>query len=311
MGDKVLQKIIFGGLTFALSLVCVWAFCTTTAAPEAPLKHTVQRGDTVWRIARQYGLKPEEIIELNKLEKPYIIFPGQVLALGGTAPPPPVEPAPPPSSGMKHIVEKGETASGIARKYNVSSNDIIAINNLREPYVIFPGQVLTIPGFVLPKSREQDMAGLCRLPRGVRTRGWRYIVIHHSDTTTGNAAIFDRYHRRRGMENGLAYHFVIGNGKGARDGEIEVGGRWRKQLHGGHVRNQGMNEVGIGVCLVGNFQKQRPSRKQMESLTRLVSYLMTKYNIPKRRVIGHRDVRGNPTSCPGKNLSIVELRKKL
>src|SRR3974390_2523242 len=64
---------------------------------------------------------------------------------------------------------------------------------------------------------------------------WRWLVIHHSGTEYGNAAIYDRQHRERGMENGLAYHFVIGNGVDSGDGEIEIGPRWLKQLKGGHV----------------------------------------------------------------------------
>ncbi|HHT9113865.1 MAG TPA: hypothetical protein ACFYD0_11140, partial [Candidatus Wunengus sp. YC65] len=54
-------------------------------------------------------------------------------------------------------------------------------------------------------------------------RDWRYIVVHHSATSSGNAAEFDKYHRRKkGWENGLGYHFVIGNGNGTPDGKIEI-----------------------------------------------------------------------------------------
>ena len=111
------------------------------------------------------------------------------------------------------------------------------------------------------------------------------------------------------MENGLAYHFVIGNGRGAGDGEIEVGGRWKRQLQGGHVRSVSMNRVAIGIGLVGNFQKSYPTRRQMDSLVRLVKYLMKTYNVPLRRVVGHRDVQ--KTDCPGKNFSLVQFRKRL
>src|SRR5580765_4139378 len=67
---------------------------------------------------------------------------------------------------------------------------------------------------------------------------WRWIVVHHSGIKYGNAEIYDRQHRERGMENGLSYHFVIGNGIDSGDGEIEVGGRWLKQLKGGHVHRE-------------------------------------------------------------------------
>lgn len=72
-----------------------------------------------------------------------------------------------------------------------------------------------------------------------------------------------------------------------------------------------MNEVGVGICLVGNFERAYPTGRQTESLAFLTRYLITKYRIPKRRVIGHRDVPGSPTDCPGKNFSLAQLRMKL
>lgn len=44
-----------------------------------------------------------------------------------------------------HVVQRGETVSSIARRYNVSPNAIIAANNLPNPNLIYPGQHLIIP----------------------------------------------------------------------------------------------------------------------------------------------------------------------
>ncbi len=58
----------------------------------------------------------------------------------------------------------------------------------------------------------------------VAVTNWRYIVIHHSATNNGSAKIFDRYHREeKGLADGLAYHFVIGNGTASKDGLVETG----------------------------------------------------------------------------------------
>ena len=62
-------------------------------------------------------------------------------------------------------------------------------------------------------------------------RKWRFIIVHHSASESGNAAKFDRDHRNRGWDE-LGYHFVIGNGTMSGDGQIEVGPRWVKQKHG-------------------------------------------------------------------------------
>ncbi|MDP8218285.1 MAG: hypothetical protein P9M03_06125 [Candidatus Theseobacter exili] len=58
------------------------------------------------------------------------------------------------------------------------------------------------------------------------------------------------------MTNGVAYHFVIYNGtNGTKDGQIQISKRWTKQLHGGHCRIDYNNQHGIGICLIGNFEK--------------------------------------------------------
>ena len=131
---------------------------------------------------------------------------------------------------------------------------------------------------------------------------WRYIVIHHSGTKIGNARRFDIYHRKvRHMKNGIGYHFVIDNGScRTKDGQIEITSRWKKQLPGGHCRRQINNKQGIGICLVGNFQKTRPTEQQFWSLVWLVRKLMRENNIPLSNVRGHGDMPGEHTSCPGK-----------
>ncbi len=137
-------------------------------------------------------------------------------------------------------------------------------------------------------------------------RDWRYIVIHHSATTSGSAAEFDRYHRRkRGWENGLGYHFVIGNGNGTPDGEVEIGNRWLDQIDGAHAGVEEYNHYGIGICLVGNFNQSRPTAAQMASLSVLVEYLQNRCHITSENVIMHRHCR--QTDCPGRNFPYYKL----
>src|SRR6185436_2610222 len=119
---------------------------------------------------------------------------------------------------------------------------------------------------------------------------WQWIVGHHSAIKYGNAAIYDRAHRERGMENGLAYHFVIGNGIDSGDGEIEIGPRWLKQLKGGHVHRDDINESGIGICLVGNFEDTKPTSKQLAAFQELVDYLRSDVVGRKIRFAVHREI---------------------
>ncbi len=63
----------------------------------------------------------------------------------------------------------------------------------------------------------------------------------------------------------------------------------------------------IGICLVGNFDVQRPTVAQQQSLAKLVAYLMKTYNIPPQRIVGHGMTKA--TDCPGRNISIASVRK--
>ncbi len=134
---------------------------------------------------------------------------------------------------------------------------------------------------------------------------WRFIIVHNSGTRQGNARIFDYYHRNvRRMRNGLAYHFVIGNGTSSGNGEIEVGDRWRRQINGGHVHSDYLNNISLGICLVGDFNRSQPTRAQLDSCEELIRYLrdrcgkVERHDIPVRP---HREM--NPprwaTDCPG------------
>ncbi len=138
------------------------------------------------------------------------------------------------------------------------------------------------------------------------TRKWTYIIIHHSATERGSAESFDRSHRRRGWA-GLGYHFVIGNGEGAGNGVVEVGPRWKKQGRGAHAGVDYYNEHGIGICLVGNFEKTRPTEKQIAALVELIRWLQKEYNIPRKNVQGHGDIKD--TLCPGKYFPMERVRK--
>jgi N-acetylmuramoyl-L-alanine amidase len=143
-------------------------------------------------------------------------------------------------------------------------------------------------------------------------RDWEWIIIHHSATRVGSAEVFDAAHRARGMINGLAYHFVIDNGTEDKpDGFIETGTRWIKQMHGGHCRQAYINEHGIGICLVGNFSVDQPTSKQLDSLVLLVRGLQEQFHIPNDHVLGHGEVIGEYSECPGSQFPWDEFHKRL
>jgi outer membrane biosynthesis protein TonB len=148
-------------------------------------------------------------------------------------------------------------------------------------------------------------AEIDRAPADRRNPPWQFIVVHNSGTRQGNARVFDYYHRHvRHMQNGLAYHFVIGNGTSTGNGQIEVGDRWRRQINGGHVHSDNLNNIALGICLVGDFNRSQPTAAQLQSCEELIRYLRQrcgKVGNHYMLVKPHREM--NPprwaTDCPG------------
>lgn len=148
----------------------------------------------------------------------------------------------------------------------------------------------------------------------VRKGRWKYIIIHNSGTRQGNARAFDNYHRRvRKMQNGLAYHFVIGNGTSSGDGEIEIGPRWTKQINGGHVASDYLNDIALGICLVGDFNRDAVSKNQLAALQELTDYLRNRVGKIKGKrsiVVPHKKINPKPTDCPGDRFPYEWLQRE-
>ncbi len=228
-----------------------------------------------------------------------------------------VQPLAAASNERRYVVKPHDTLTEIARKHGVTVAALMAHNRLTQPNKIAAGKILRIPdpkaGIARPVLDSDLRMKLDRVR--VAPRKWKYIVIHHSATDSGTVAGMDRYHReQRHMENGLAYHFVIGNGHGMADGEITIGKRWIEQLDGGHLASASLNARSIGVCLVGNFDEDIPTEKQMSGLQSLVKYLLAHSRLTLSAVKTHQQINPIHTRCPGVRFPaetfIDELRRK-
>jgi hypothetical protein len=148
----------------------------------------------------------------------------------------------------------------------------------------------------------------------VKKGRWKYIIVHNSGTRQGNARIFNTYHlKTRKMQNGLAYHFVIGNGSSSGNGEIEIGPRWTKQINGGHVASDYLNNIAIGVCFVGDFNRDTPTKAQIGALDELIVYLRGRVGKIKGKpaiVVPHKKINPKPTDCPGNKFPYSWLQQK-
>lgn len=200
-----------------------------------------------------------------------------------------------------HEVAPLETLWRISKMYGVSPETIRKANGLNSDSLKI-GQKLVIPNATYFKNI---------IPLYPSSK-WRYIIIHHTATEIGKAFTIHESHQMRGFINGLGYHFLIDNGTlGKGDGQIEVSPRWIKQKDGAHCKAGGMNSVGIGVALVGNFNEKPPTQAQLNSLVSLLKALMEYYRIPASNVMGHRDVQGANTDCPGRMFPWATVRLAL
>ena len=205
-------------------------------------------------------------------------------------------------SGVYHSLAPGETLWRVAQMYDVDVRTIKDVNNIANERDLEIGRRLYVP----------KAAGRKNVITLYPSRKWKYIIVHHSATDKGSSTEFNTAHLNKGWDNGVGYHFVIDNGTcGKDDGQIEISPRWTKQMNGAHCKAGEMNEKGIGVCVVGNFSEGKVSSRQMSSLVFLVKKLSTYYKIPNRNILGHGQVPGAKTECPGTRFPWKTFRNKL
>ena len=132
-------------------------------------------------------------------------------------------------------------------------------------------------------------------------------VLHSSGSTSASASALDDNHRRvRGLSDGMAYHFVIGNGSGIPDGTLLVGKRWTQGQPAEAMTDARLAQDAVAICLIGEFNRDYPTRSQLEALDELLDFLETK--IGPRPVRLHREVENSARNCPGENFPVKALR---
>ena len=102
--------------------------------------YTVKSGDTLYSIARAYGVTVSALAAVNNITNYNLISVGQVLVIPSTTI------TPPPTTTVKYTVKSGDTLYKIATMYNTTVAKIAAANNITNVNSIYVGQVLVIPG---------------------------------------------------------------------------------------------------------------------------------------------------------------------
>ncbi|MEL0627005.1 LysM peptidoglycan-binding domain-containing protein [Salinibacterium amurskyense] len=122
----------------------------------APASYRVVEGDTVSDIASRYGLSTASVLALNGLSWSSMIFPGQELKLTKET----VETLPSvnhvKTTNGQYTIVAGDTVSGIANKFGVSTISVMSANGLGWSSIIYPGQTLIIPGNLSSPTQETE-----------------------------------------------------------------------------------------------------------------------------------------------------------
>lgn len=105
--------------------------------------YTVQPGDTLSEIAQMYGTTSENLAEINNISNPNLIYAGQVLRISSDSSNSPEGSA---SEGERitYTVKEGDTLSEIAQMYGTTSENLAQINNISDPNLIYPGDIIRI-----------------------------------------------------------------------------------------------------------------------------------------------------------------------
>ncbi|MBH0024297.1 LysM peptidoglycan-binding domain-containing protein [Salinibacterium sp. SWN248] len=129
---------------------------STTIIGPAPASYRVAEGDTVSDIASRYGLSTASVLALNGLSWSSMIFPGQELKLTKDV----VNTVPSvnhvKTTNGQYTIVAGDTISGISHKFGVSTTSVMSANGLGWSSIIYPGQLLIIPGNLSSPSQETE-----------------------------------------------------------------------------------------------------------------------------------------------------------
>jgi LysM repeat protein len=153
------KSLIFPGQVLKLAPASPGAAAPSSSPTSAGGRYTIQKGDTISRIASRFGVSTQALLSANGLGWSSIIYPGQTISVPGAATPalnaqtvaavtPIAAPSPsaPTAGGASYLVKTGDTISSIAARSGVAVSALLAANGLTASSIIYAGRTLVIPG---------------------------------------------------------------------------------------------------------------------------------------------------------------------
>ncbi|MGD0577117.1 MAG: LysM peptidoglycan-binding domain-containing protein [Candidatus Staskawiczbacteria bacterium] len=172
--------------------------------------YTVQPGDTLQSIADSYNISVNTLIWANDMTSSSTIKVGQDLTIL-------------PTDGVLHVVKSGDTVSAIAQTYKAKSDDIIAFNGLANQDDVYIGDILIVPGGIMPRTAAPLMSNQVPLAddffifptQGKITQGLHYFNAVDTANKCGTpiyaaaAGVVQRAVSNGGWNGGMGNHITI------------------------------------------------------------------------------------------------------
>lgn len=206
------------------------------------------------------------------------------------------------ASGKQNTADLPEPVWPAQRRQTFTSTPTVA-----SPAPATPTPSNSVPGGVIRRAQWAKGSPVPALME--RAQPYYRITLHHdgmnafTSVARGDAAErlenIRRAHRSKNWGD-VGYHYLIDPAGRVWEGRPLM-------YQGAHVGHQ--NEGNLGICLMGNYERQYPNAAQLETIERFVGEMMSQYRVDVRNVRTHREMA--PTACPGRNLQprLVAMRR--
>lgn len=108
------------------------------------IEYVVKPGNTLSGIAKQYNTTVSELVGLNGISNPNLIFVSEVLKINTTLSFEEITSDRYETNHIIYTIKPGDTLTSISKKYNVTIESIVILNNIKNPNIIFAGEKLRI-----------------------------------------------------------------------------------------------------------------------------------------------------------------------
>jgi hypothetical protein len=210
-------------------------------------------------------------------------------------------------AGSSRETSHASRASGVARRNFIVFLSLVGLLSFTSVLLLALSPDPLIPSAsasLFALDAPQSMDAVFRTASPLEPSRWKYVFVHHSQTPEGSAQTLV------GRDGMPVDHFVIGNGDGAIDGEIQITQRWAGQVAAAPA--PGLDRIGqdcVSICVIGDFDRSAPTPTQTLRLTQLVGALQRKLQIGAGQVI-LVDAASSPAGT-GKRFPATAFRTQL